>query len=199
VATRLALLDAAVECLCVDGYAAVTTTKIADRAGVSRGAQLHHFPTKAELMAAAVEHLLSRRLMQFRDLVSTGDLDLGDIDGAIDVLWELYQGPTFVAFAELWLAARTDVDLAAVITEVERRFTAETRLIMIEFVSGVGLYDPWALEMFRDFAFALMNGITFERLVPRGQRPASDYLELLKGFARRFLTDHRVQEERHDT
>jgi AcrR family transcriptional regulator len=195
----MALLDAAIACLCADGYAAVTTTKIADRAGVSRGAQLHHFPTKAQLMVAAVDHLLSRRVAQFRDLVSTGGLDLGDIDGAIDRLWEMYQGPSFVAFAELWVAARTDADLAAVIIDVEHRFTAETRAIMVEFVSGVGLYDPWALEMFRDFAFALMNGVTFERLVPAGQRPASDYLGLLKQLAHRFLTDHLVQGVDHDT
>ena len=97
------------------------------------------------------------------------------------------------------IAARTDADLAAVITDVERRFTAETRMIMLEFVSGVGLYDPWALEMFRDFAFALMNGVTLERLVPRGQRAPDDYLDLLKDFARQFLGAHLVQEAPHET
>jgi AcrR family transcriptional regulator len=39
--TRLALLDAAVACLMEDGYAALTTRKVAERAGVSQGAQQH--------------------------------------------------------------------------------------------------------------------------------------------------------------
>ena len=50
-ATRAALLDATIECLVEYGYAGVTTTKIVEHAGVSRGAQVHHFPTKAQLVA----------------------------------------------------------------------------------------------------------------------------------------------------
>ena len=59
--TQRRLLDATVECLIEVGWAATTTTLVADRAGVSRGAQLHHYPTKATLVLAAVEHLIQRR------------------------------------------------------------------------------------------------------------------------------------------
>ena len=58
--TRTRLLDAAIECLLKLGYAGTTTTEIATRAKVSRGAQLHHYPTKQELLTAAVEHLFER-------------------------------------------------------------------------------------------------------------------------------------------
>jgi len=58
--TRGKVLDATIDCLLELGYANTTTTLISERAGVSRGAQLHHFPTKAELVAAAVEHLATR-------------------------------------------------------------------------------------------------------------------------------------------
>src|SRR5262245_17748562 len=56
-APRALLLDATIACLVDVGYAATTTTLIAERAGVSRGAQMHHYKTKTELVAAAVEHL----------------------------------------------------------------------------------------------------------------------------------------------
>jgi len=59
--TRARLLDATLECLCDLGYARTTTPEIARRAGLSRGAQLHHFPTKAELVTGAIEHLFARR------------------------------------------------------------------------------------------------------------------------------------------
>jgi AcrR family transcriptional regulator len=188
IATRAALLDAAVECVCANGYAAATTTEIARRAGVSRGAQMHHFPTKAELMAAAVEHLLQRRLHEFAEVLATAPR-FDRLDVAVDVVWTMFQGPAFVAWAELWIAARTDRDLAAVMVEVDRRFTDESRLMFVEVASGLGSHDPAQLEMARDFAFALMTGVALQRLVPRGQRPASDYLDVLKVVANMMLTD----------
>src|SRR5579885_518127 len=112
VATRAALLDASLECLVERGYAATTTIETARRAGVSRGAQLHHFPTKAELLTAAVEHLLSRRLAEFRKAMANLEPGADRVDSAIDLLWSMFQGPTFVAWAELWMAARTDPELA---------------------------------------------------------------------------------------
>src|SRR5882672_9007518 len=65
--TRALLLDATLECLTELGYARTTTTEIAERGGVSRGAQLHHFPTKAELVTEAVEHLFERRNEESRE------------------------------------------------------------------------------------------------------------------------------------
>ena len=54
---RQRLLDATVECLVEHGWSGTSTTLVSERAGVSRGAQLHHFPTKNDLVLAAVEHL----------------------------------------------------------------------------------------------------------------------------------------------
>src|SRR5580765_2376049 len=64
-ATRARLLDATIECVLDLGYARTTTIEIARRAGLSRGAQLHHFPTKIELVTAAIEHLFTRRHQEF--------------------------------------------------------------------------------------------------------------------------------------
>ncbi len=60
-ATREALLDATIAWLVEDGYANTTTSRVAERAGVSRGAHLHHFQTRQALVAAAIEHLARRR------------------------------------------------------------------------------------------------------------------------------------------
>jgi AcrR family transcriptional regulator len=181
------LLDAAIESLGAYGYAAVTTTEISRRARVSRGAQQHHFPTKAELVTAAVEHLLERRLREFSEALTGSAPRLDRIDEAVDLLWTMFQGPAFVAWVELWIAARTAPDLAATMTEMDRRFTEESRLMVVEVASGIGAYDPRTLELVRDFAFAVMTGVALQRLVPRGQRPASDYLEILKTVARSML------------
>lgn len=187
--TRTALLDAALESLCEHGFAAVTTSEIAQRAGVSRGALLYHFPTKAELLSAAVDHLLERRLREFRETLTTAAIRLDRLDAAIDLAWEMFQGTAFVAWVELWIAARTDPELAATMIDVDVRFTEESRRMFFDVLPSESAGDPWVTEMARDFAFAVMTGVALQRVVPRGQRPATDYLDVLKQVGRMMLID----------
>ncbi|MDQ1520182.1 MAG: hypothetical protein QOI55_1255 [Actinomycetota bacterium] len=189
VATRAALLDAALESLVERGYAATTTIETARRAGVSRGAQLHHFPTKAQLLAAAVQHLLDRRMTEFRDTLATVDPGADRLDAGVDLLWAMFQGPAFAAWVELWIAARTDPELAEAVVAVERRFTVDSRALFLEMFPPEDGGDAALFDIGRDFAFALMTGVALQRLVPRGQRPASDYLDVLKRMFRLLLED----------
>jgi AcrR family transcriptional regulator len=186
VATRVALLDAALDSLVERGYAATTTIETARRAGVSRGAQLHHFPTRAQLLTAAVGHLLERRLLDFRDRFATIDSGADRLDVAVDLVWSMFQGPAFVAWVELWIAARTDPELAATVVAMDRRFTVESRAMFLEMFPAEVNGDPVLYDIGRDFAFALMEGVALQRLVPRGQRPATEYLEVLKQMFRLF-------------
>jgi len=180
VATRAALLDAAIDCLVERGYAATTTIETARRAGLSRGAQLHHFPTKAELLAAAVEHLFDRRRAEFLEAFEAIHPKADRLDAALDLLWSMFQGPAFVAWAELWVAARTDPELAAVVLDVERRFTDETRALFSELFPEETRAGTLLHAIGRDFAFAAMSGVAFQRLHPDGRRPAADYIDVLK-------------------
>jgi AcrR family transcriptional regulator len=180
VATRAALLDAAIECLVERGYAATTTIETARRAGVSRGAQLHHFPTKAELLAEAVEHLFDRRRDELVGAFEAIHPKADRLDAALDLLWSMFQGPAFVAWTELWVAARTDPELAAKVLDVERRFTDETRTMFAELFPEETPSGTLLHEIGRDFAFAVMTGVALQRLHPEGRRPASDYVDVLK-------------------
>lgn len=179
-ATRAALLDAAVDCLVDRGYAATTTIETARRAGVSRGAQLHHFPTKAKLLATAVEHLFDRRRAEFLEAVAAIDPRADRLEAGLDLLWSMFQGPAFVAWAELWVAARTDPELAETVLAVERRFTEETRVMFTQLFPGEADEGSALEDIGRDFAFAVMCGVAFQRLPKDGDRPASDYVDALK-------------------
>src|SRR3712207_7678852 len=64
--SRLLILDAAVACLVEEGYAGASTLAVQARAGVSRGRLLHHFPSRAELLVAAAEHLATIQLDEVR-------------------------------------------------------------------------------------------------------------------------------------
>lgn len=123
--TRRALLDATIACLVEYGFHGTTTTRVVARAGVSRGAHVHHFPTKNELVLAAVEHLAEKRADNFvrsgLDRLRESKDWVGDV---LDLVWDLHQGPLFDASMELWIAARTDPELQSQVAEFERGVTA---------------------------------------------------------------------------
>jgi AcrR family transcriptional regulator len=116
---RARLLDATIECLASYGYAGTTTPRVAQLAGVTRGAQIHHFRSKEDLVVAAIEHLAQQRaqgaIREFGRVRASPD----PVSMVLDFLWEAHQGPMFVAAVELWIAARTDSVLARHIERVE--------------------------------------------------------------------------------
>ncbi len=120
-ATRVGLLDATIDSLVEVGYAGTTTSRVCEAAGVSRGAQVHHYPTKAELVVAALEHLAEKRLQDMQAKAAELDQATDRIGASFDFLWDAFSGPLFFAVLELWVAARTDKELRARLLPVERR------------------------------------------------------------------------------
>lgn len=118
-AMRTRLLDATVECLVTYGYAGTTTHRVAELAGVTRGAQVHHFRSKEDLVVASIEHLAEQRAQTAIREVSRMQATPDPISKALDYLWESHQGPIFTATVELWIAARTDPVLAQQVDRVE--------------------------------------------------------------------------------
>jgi AcrR family transcriptional regulator len=116
---RTRLLDATVECLVTYGYAGTTTPRVAERAGVTRGAQIHHFRSKEDLVVAAIEHLAQQRVQAAMQEFGRVQASSDPVSTVLDFLWEAHQGPMFVATVELWIAARTDDILARHIERVE--------------------------------------------------------------------------------
>jgi AcrR family transcriptional regulator len=117
--TRLKLLDATVGCLVELGYAQTTTLAIAQRAGSSHGSLFKHFPTKAALLAAAVEHLFPRLISEFRSGLESIPSQGDRVALAIERLWSIYQRPELLAAIELYVAARTDPELASALGTVD--------------------------------------------------------------------------------
>jgi len=161
---RLRLLDAAVDCLHDLGYSGTTTIEVAARAGVSRGAQLHHFPTKERLVTEAVRHILAKRLQEFRDAFASLPDGADKPGAALDIVWEKLSGRVFYAWLELVVASRTDPALHEVVVEIAGQFLDEVQATAREFFesndSGI-----FSLEIAPAFAFAAMQGLALDRIV----------------------------------
>lgn len=109
--TRAQLLDATLECLRERGYAGTTTAEIESRAGVSRGARLHHFPSKADLLSAAVSHVYGDIAGRYAEAMAV-DVPAGDrFHRGYRLLWDVYADSSYDAVLELLVAARTDPEL----------------------------------------------------------------------------------------
>jgi len=122
--TRTAVLDAALECFFILVFNRTTTEKIAKQANVSRGAMLHHFPQRSDLIQASVWHLHRKRLEAFEDTLSkvNEDAEFTLVEEGIDAFWEQLQSPLFSIYCELLVAARTDSELRATMEPAIRDF-----------------------------------------------------------------------------
>jgi AcrR family transcriptional regulator len=134
-ATRGALLDAAIACLVDHGYEGTTTGRVCERAGLSRGAHLHHFGTRPALVAAALEELAMRRLDEIRGELASLPPGEERIEQALDAIWGWFTGPLFQASIDLAAAARTDEELRAQLAPVEARLSHGTLLCCREMLA----------------------------------------------------------------
>ncbi|MGW0563046.1 TetR/AcrR family transcriptional regulator [Streptomyces sp. NPDC003016] len=179
-ATRQRLLEAAVSCLAERGWAGSTVTVVAERAGVSRGAAQHHFPTREDLFTAAVEYVAEERSTALRALFPQGAANRTAVIGA---LVDLYTGPLFRAALHLWVAASNEDQLGTRVTELEGRVGRETHRIAVELlgadesVPGVRETVQGLLDMARGLGLA--NLLTDD--ATRRRRVVAQWAALLDG------------------
>ena len=145
-AMRLRLLEATVELLVERGFSGTSTTLVSERAGVSRGAQLHHFPTKNDLVVAAVEHLTELRGAELSRAAARLSKGPGRTRAVVRMLGDHFASPVFVAALELWVAARTDAPLLAAVGPLEQRVGREAHRMTVEAL-GVDESRPGAREL----------------------------------------------------
>ncbi|HXJ36914.1 MAG TPA: TetR/AcrR family transcriptional regulator [Candidatus Eisenbacteria bacterium] len=184
--TRWRLLDAAIECLHDLGYARTSTPEIARRAGLSRGAQLHHFPTKAELVTSAIERLFERRREEFLRAFAARPAGSDPCETAIDILWSMVSGPTFYVWLELVVAARTDPELKEPVQELTERLEGIVATTFRELFPEPAEPNPFYGVAPR-FAFALLDGLAVERLNARDTTAHEAVLVALKALARMVM------------
>ncbi len=158
--TRGALLDAAVESLIEVGFARTTTLEVQRRADVSRGALLHHFPSKTELLVAAVDHLAAMRARELKALAAQLPEERAGrarTDAVLELLWQCFSGTFFQVAMELRTAARTDAELRPVLVTAERQLR-ERILAQARTLFGKDVADHPGLERALDLTLQLMIG-----------------------------------------
>jgi AcrR family transcriptional regulator len=172
--TRVAVLDAAVECLATQGYSRTTTQLIAQTANISRGAMMHHYATKQELIDSVIDYMFFKRMESFAtEIKHLSERQRVEEQAGIELFWQTLLTREYQAHLELAIAARTDAELRAIFEPKARRFDAMWRAAVVK------LFPEWADKQDRlmlaiDFCQAAMEGLLLNRSIwePRERRIA---------------------------
>jgi AcrR family transcriptional regulator len=140
-ATRDRLLEAAVASLAEFGWARTTVATVAARAGVSRGAAQHHFPTRGDLVTAAIRHMTEVRLGELRTTLEPPPDGSNRTRWALDRLAGLYTTTLFTAALHVWAEAAVDAELRAQVIPLERALAREAYQLAVALLD-VDAADP---------------------------------------------------------
>lgn len=157
-ATRTAILDATGRALVEDGYAALTTRRVADLAGVAQSTVMHHFETRESLLADAVSHIALRLADEALDEIDLAALRAPEHrEAVLDQAWAKFTSPQALAAAQLWVAAWSEPELAVTLRELEQRLGS------IIGVTATALFPDQAEDpdfpVLLDLAVALIRGL----------------------------------------
>ncbi|WP_395671198.1 TetR/AcrR family transcriptional regulator [Phenylobacterium sp.] len=156
--TRTRILDAAMGLFAEVGYHATSNGMIADAAKMTRGAMLYHFPTREDLVEAAVAHIEAARARLFEAAgAQPHPPGVDAAEHAIDAYWSLLHEIPFVAFAELEAAARTDAMLRERLAPAQAAF--DRAQVGARFGAMVQAGDDPRFQTSRDLGRFLLEGL----------------------------------------
>ncbi len=162
---------------------------MAQKAGVSRGAMLHHFPSRSELIRATVDFLNRQRIEMFarEEFAIQQDAEHSRIEEGIDAYWRQLNTPTFVVFHELKVASRTDAELARVIAPALREFEAAWYAAVKEIFSDLALSEAFGRANY--LTLYLLEGMAIAKTTGEQKVPEKMMLSWLKRELRRSFQD----------
>lgn len=145
-ATRSALLEAAVDCLAEVGWSGSTVSVVAERAGVSRGAAQHHFPTREDLFIAAVEHVTATRAAEIRRHIDDRSGVPVSTKQVVEMVVDMHTGDLFRAALALWVASSSEPELGKRVVELETRIGRQVHRATVQLL-GVDESRPGVREL----------------------------------------------------
>src|SRR4051794_27800901 len=116
--TQAAVLSASIDLLAEHGYAGFSASRVARRAGVSRGAQEHYFPKKNDLIAAATQHAMREAVEHARSLARSANGAADPVAKFLTDSEHFFFRPVFRAMIEIMIAARSERSLALVVNPI---------------------------------------------------------------------------------
>lgn len=180
--TRSKLIQAAIETLFERGYAAATTIEVTKRAKASRGAMLHHFPTRVDLLLATAEHIIFSQRDYRRDKLASIQDNWQRFAAAADVTWEVQQQPATIALLEIMLGSRSDNELRKRVAPFIREMTAMRAQSAARLASTLAIADVKAVDDLILIHHASLRGLTMNLMFTQERDAVEKARQLLTQY-----------------
>lgn len=178
------ILTATLDCIYECGFQNVSTSVVVRHAKISRGALLHHFPTKESLIAASVQMLLADEIALVREKAGAYHNHELTIDDFVDFLWERFSGRLFMITIDFLSSARTDPALRDAILPHSLGFHNSLNEIWSQFFVTKG-GKPAEIELLLNTTLCLMRGMGVQTIV----RSDSLYFDSITDYWKRHLRE----------
>jgi AcrR family transcriptional regulator len=183
-AMRKRLIDAAIDCLGKIGYGATTLQVVTDAAKVSRGAVLHHFPTRVDLMIAVAEYAAGKQNRHVARLLADTEPGMDRYLAITMATWDAMTKPAATALLEIIMGSRSDPELGARLPAVIAALETYQRDGVWEQAQSVGITDKATIEAMEHLHKAAMRGLALDLMFSGNTRKAAAAMKLLVRYKR---------------
>jgi len=171
--TQRKLIDAAIAVLHRVGYAAATSALIAEEAGVSRGAMLHQYPTKVDLMLTVVSDVYQRETQEYRRRGASAPSARERFFQFPEMMWDVLTRPSAIAVLEIMVGSRSDPELAARLAPLKKQIDATSRATVEQVLKEAGL--PFRdVDPVRRLFVAAVRGLSIDLMLVEDDRAELD-------------------------
>ncbi|MDR3416840.1 MAG: helix-turn-helix domain containing protein [Nevskia sp.] len=175
--TREKLIEATVSLIKEGGFAAASSSRIAERAGMTWGAAQHHFGSKEDILDA----ILAMSYERFIATMSVAELRVGSMADRcalfVDRMWLHYQSNLYLVALEILLATREDSDHPARAWEA-RQGKAHLKIVR-EIFFDTRLTDARIREALT-FTHCCLTGLRIESIFESRVKNLDNHLQRIK-------------------
>ena len=184
--TQDRILAATLDILADEGHTHFTTTRVAAKAGVSRGAQENYFRTKSDLIEAATKHAMKQATEQAAASAHAKKFEDDPVGGFLASASEFFLSRIYTAMEELALAGRDDPALSRIHRDAFLKFRREHDKIWIEALSAAG-YSGDKAKSLVDLTIYFLRGMALTALILPAQRREAEMLRQWEAAARLLI------------
>lgn len=185
--TRERVLRAAIDCIYERGLQNTSTVDITERAGISRGAMLHHYPSREDLLCAAYEVLLEEEVGKLREAAGGYTKSQLTVEEFIDQLWSRFSLRSFSVTLDYLTAARTDPGLMKRVKQARKQYDEALAEIWSRFFADCGLGER-DIELQLKLTVSLFRGMSLQLFMQPDRAELDEMVTEWKSHLKELLT-----------
>jgi AcrR family transcriptional regulator len=186
--TRTRILKAAASLIRKRGYARFRTAEVAKEAGLSRGAQLHHFPTKDSLVVATLEYVFEQAQALSRRRAAAVNRPRDLIEAVIEDAREFFFSEHFMVAIDIVLSTSTNQSVRKQILDISRRARRPVEAAWAEAVAANGVSGQLASDIVA-LTLSLVRGMALRTLWDNDPKWFDELFALWRQMIKVFLSE----------